>query len=104
MNFDEYQEKTRHTNVYPEDNMLDCLALGLCSEAGEVAGKVKKAYRDGSDGLRSKVKKELGDVLWYASEIATEFGLTLEEVAEDNIHKLKDRHRRGTINGEGDNR
>ncbi len=61
-------------------------ALGLCGEAGEVAEKVKKTIRDDagvlSDERRDALSRELGDVLWYLSQLATEAGLDLEETLD----------------------
>jgi len=76
--------------------------------AGEVAGKIKKVFRD-KDGeingeTKSALKAELGDVLWYLAQLATELDLTLEEIAEYNIDKLYGRLERGTIGGDGDER
>jgi len=82
--------------------------LGLCGEAGEVAEKVKKVYRDKggiiTEDTKQELKKELGDVLWYISTISRDLGLTLEEVAQANIEKLTSRKARGVIHGNGDNR
>jgi NTP pyrophosphatase (non-canonical NTP hydrolase) len=80
--------------------------LGLANEAGELAGKVKKIFRDkgGMIGAedRAALKGELGDVLWYLAQICTELDLTLEEVAQANLDKLFSRLERGQIGGEGD--
>lgn len=122
MNLNDYQLKTSVTAIYPSTelaflgasgNVYDQRpsefiypALGLVEEAGEVAGKIKKWIRDGTDyhELRASVKKELGDVLWYAAQVASTFALTLDEVAEANLDKLKSRQERGVLNGSGDNR
>ncbi len=89
-----------HPIVYP--------TIGLANEAGEVAGKIKKIFRDKggviSEEDRSALKKELGDVLWYLTQICTELDLTLEEVAEYNVEKLASRLQRGVIKGDGDDR
>lgn len=81
-------------------------SLGLNGEAGEVADKVKKLYRDKPDyDLAIKdIAKELGDTLWYLSEVARHFGFTLQEIAQMNIKKLADRRARNVIHGAGDNR
>ncbi len=83
-------------------------SLGLANEAGEVAGKVKKILRDKGgivdDETRSMIAKELGDVLWYAACVAEDFGLSLEDVAAQNLEKLRSRNVRGTISGDGDER
>jgi NTP pyrophosphatase (non-canonical NTP hydrolase) len=109
MNFEEYQEKSRKTAKYPEaGNNYIYPTLGLSGEAGEVAEKIKKVIRDKggeiNDETRSEIKKELGDVLWYVSQLATELGLSLDDVAESNIQKLYDRMERGVLQGNGDNR
>ena len=83
-------------------------ALGLCGEAGEVAEKVKKTIRDDggvlSDQRREALARELGDVLWYLSQLATEADLDLETIAEDNLEKLLSRQERGVLRGSGDDR
>lgn len=109
MLLNEYQKKATETAMYPSlGNNVVYTALGLASEAGEVAGKVKKVIRDEggvlSDVSRAAIAHELGDVLWYVAQCATELNLTLGEVAEENIAKLKGRAERGTIRGAGDDR
>lgn len=103
MKFDDYQDKTEETAIYPEDQALEYLALGINGEAGEVAEKVKKHIRDGKE-LDEDFAKELGDCLWYLSQIANEFDVNLSEVAEANLDKLFDRKERDKLEGDGDNR
>ncbi len=109
MDFNDYQKKSRKTAGYPAiGHPVIYPTLGLANEAGEVAGKIKKVFRD-KDGqispeTREALKAELGDVLWYIAQVATELGLSLDEVAEYNIVKLYDRLERGKIKGDGDNR
>jgi len=82
-------------------------ALGLCGEAGELAEKVKKHYREDTplDGAELvALKRELGDVLWFVAGLARHLGISLGEVAEANLVKLEDRLRRGAVFGSGDNR
>lgn len=90
------------------DNNYIYPILGLVGEAGEVAEKIKKVNRVGrsefTDEERKEILKELGDVLWYMSQLSTELGLSLEEVASKNIEKLQSRLKRGVINSDGDNR
>ena len=74
MTADEYQRKARETAIYPKKEALPYLSLGLVSEAGEVAGKVKKLIRDGTE---SDVASEVGDVLWYCAMLASEVGVSL---------------------------
>jgi len=109
MNFDEYQQKSRKTALYPAiGHPVIYPTLGLVNEAGEVAGKIKKVFRDKggqiSADTRLALKAELGDVLWYLAQVSTELGLTLDEVAEANIVKLYDRQERGKLGGDGDER
>jgi len=109
MNFSDYQIKSRATAKYPViGHGVIYPVLGLTNEAGEVAGKVKKIFRD-KDGViseeqREALKAELGDVLWYISQVCTELDISLDEVAEANLTKLIDRQARGKIQGDGDNR
>ena len=100
MTFDEYQVKAIQTAIY--DHPIIYPTLGLCGESGEVAEKVKKHLRDGSS--LDELKKELGDVLWYISAIASDLKLSLDDIAETNISKLTSRLERGKIQGSGDNR
>lgn len=109
MTFEEYQKKTRVTAKYPSFGAPYVYpALGLVGEAGEVAEKIKKVIRDKGgiidEEMRVMIQKELGDVLWYVAQLATELGFNLDDVAEKNIEKLYSRMERGKINGEGDNR
>lgn len=109
MDFNQYQKESRKTwNLVSTDHPIVYPTLGLVNEAGEVAGKIKKIFRD-KDGKigaadREALKYELGDVLWYLVQICTELDLDLEEVAEANIDKLSSRLNRGVIQGEGDQR
>ena len=109
MNFDEYQTKARSAAVYPDiDNNLTYPVLGLAGEAGEVANKVKKIYRDRggviSESDRSVLCSELGDVLWYVAAIASELQLPLGTVVSQNLEKLWNRQQAGTLKGSGDSR
>ncbi len=104
MEINEYQQLAKRTNIYPEDEFgLVCLALGVAGEAGEVADCMKKMYRDNQD-LSEPTMCELGDVLWYVSQLANSLGYSLDEVAEHNLNKLQSRHNRGVIGGSGDDR
>jgi NTP pyrophosphatase (non-canonical NTP hydrolase) len=109
MNFSEYQTRSRTTARYPViGHAVIYPTLGLTNEAGEVAGKIKKIFRD-QDGRigeaeRQALKGELGDVLWYLAQVCTELELSLDEVAGANLEKLTSRLERGKIGGDGDNR
>lgn len=105
----EYQHLSRRTATYPDagDNIV-YPTLGLAGEAGEVAEKVKKLLRDDggvmSDERRAALAGELGDVLWYVAQVATEAELDLQEIAQGNLDKLLSRQERGVLSGSGDER
>ncbi len=99
MKFEDYQKEASSTALYPNRlKNLEYPTLGLTGEAGEVANIVKKIQRDFdgelTDEVRLKLKDELGDVLWYISACADELGMTLAEVAEYNVEKLANRHKK----------
>ena len=100
--FDEYQEFARSTKIYQNDCKVVYPMLGLCGEVGEVAEKIKKHMRDGKSMVG--VGLELGDVLWYISALADDLDITLDEIAQTNMNKLKSRMRRDKIRGDGDHR
>jgi NTP pyrophosphatase (non-canonical NTP hydrolase) len=108
VDFSEYQRLSRRTAEYPREAWLSYPALGLAGEAGEVAEHAKKAIRDDAGRLsgerRAAMARELGDVLWYVAQLASELGLELEEIAGENLQKLLSRQRRGVLSGSGDNR
>jgi NTP pyrophosphatase (non-canonical NTP hydrolase) len=107
--FSTYQSESRKTwNVISVDHPIVYPTLGLVNEAGEFAGKIKKIFRDKKGRIssddRQDLKYELGDVLWYLTQICTELDLTLEEVADANLVKLFSRLERNKIRGDGDHR
>ena len=109
MEMNSYQDAARKTASYPDVGSNPIYpTLGLTGEAGEVADKVKKVIRD-SGGVfdadtREAIKLELGDVLWYVAQLASELGYDLNEVADANLQKLSSRAARGRIGGSGDQR
>ncbi|MCP9774484.1 nucleoside triphosphate pyrophosphohydrolase family protein [Cyanobium sp. WAJ14-Wanaka] len=109
MDFQAYQQQSRSTARYPGAGANPIYpTLGLSGEAGEVADKVKKVLRD-QGGIFSaeavaSLKLELGDVLWYVAQLATELGLDLDQIAQSNLDKLASRDARNVISGSGDNR
>lgn len=113
MKFNEYQAKAIKFDLYRNgmsigNNGLLEKVLGLVGESGETADKFKKIIRDKggqmTDEDRAEIIKELGDVLWYVSAIATYLDTSFDDVAQTNIKKLEDRAKRGRIHGEGDGR
>ena len=103
MTADFYEARAGQTAIFPKEKALEYLALGLTSEAGEVAGKVKKLIRDGK-GDRESIAYEVGDVLWYCAVLASELGVSLNTIMQKNLEKLHGRKERGTLAGSGDNR
>ena len=106
LSLNEYQKRANTTAIYPQATAFPYLATGLASEAGEVAGLVSKGIRGDHMGMVSHVDlmKELGDVLWFVAQFATEMDIDLDEIAEKNLAKLEDRQKRGVIRGSGDDR
>lgn len=109
MDLNTYQEKARSTAIYPDlGQNIVYPALGLGGEAGEILEKVKKIIRDDggvvTDVKRDAIALELGDVLWYVSQLAAEIDYSLEEIASLNLEKLFSRKTRGVLSGSGDAR
>ena len=109
MTFNDYQEETNKTAIYPDKgNNVVYPILGLAGETGEVADKVKKVYRDNQGAFspekKAEIAKEIGDVLWYVAVLSHDIGYDLSEIAQMNIDKLASRKMRNKINGDGDNR
>ncbi len=114
MTFDEYQKlaiTTDHFGGQPQpvdSHAFLSKLLGLVGEAGETAEKFKKIFRDKEGRLseedKKEIAKELGDVLWYINALCCYMGLSLDDVANNNLDKVLDRKKRGVTQGKGDNR
>jgi len=125
MNLNEYQSESRRTAIYPRrippirmmgyegifpdvECGLVYPTIGLVGESGEFLEKVKKIIRDKEgfidDSTREKLLDELGDILWYLSQVSFELNYALDGLAERNLKKLRDRQERMKLQGEGDNR
>ena len=117
MDTKKYQTIIEETAIYPKQVALAYCAMGLTGEAGEVADKIKKLYRDKElhtlnaaaemvliDEHKYDIAKELGDVLWYITAMASELDVDLEEIMEMNYNKLIKRRETNTLHGSGDNR
>ena len=96
MELNDYQRFANQTDQQPEIETVETdprsiivPLLGMAGEVGELLGEHKKWLRDGESYklFPERVKEELGDLLWYLSNVATKHGLTLEEVAEFNLNK-----------------
>ena len=98
---DMYQKVALTTAIYPREQAIIYPTLGLTGEAGEVANKVKKIIRDGSDknddSLVSEIKSEIGDCLWYIAVLANDFNIKLSDIASTNLEKLANRKKNNTI-------
>lgn len=109
MNFNEYQELAARTAEFPEvGHKVIYPLMGLSGEVGEVSEKIKKVFRDKGGNFDEDtvhhIKKELGDVLWYLSEVSRALEINLDDVAQTNINKLSSRKERDQIHGDGDER
>jgi len=125
--FEEFQTACLERSIYPHDSKIIYPALGLPGEVGEVCEKVtelvtlrmaahagmvanqaKKIIRDDDCELtasrRAAIAKEIGGVLWYCAALATDLGLNLGDIAQQNVAVLADRKARGTLRGDGDDR
>jgi NTP pyrophosphatase (non-canonical NTP hydrolase) len=116
----DYQKFTKTTALYSEsinntkeEDKNNCLRLsyvllGLSGEVGEIQNKAKKVIRDKNGEISKEFKddmiKEIGDVMWYVSQLCNELDLNMEEVMMKNIFKLSKRKEEGKIKGDGDNR
>ena len=105
----DYQARACETAIFPKNQAMEYLTLGLTGEAGEIANKVKKFIRDGAAqdeylAKRIEIGYEIGDVLWYCAVLAKEMEMDLGHIMENNLQKLADRKKRGTLSGSGDNR
>lgn len=98
MTFDEFAEAARQRELRAFDTAYPFepwyYALGLTGDAGEIADKVKRIYRDSNGDLsrlppeaRDVLVHELGDVLWYVNAIAVKLGRSLEDVARAGAQK-----------------
>jgi len=105
---DMYQQVAKTTAIYPREQAIIYPTLGLTGEAGEVANKVKKIIRDGTDknneDMVQALSSEIGDCLWYIAVLADDVGVKLSDIANSNLLKLANRKEKGTIRGSGDNR
>lgn len=94
MKMHDYQSSV-HRTMSAEENTRENLAnysMGLAGEAGEVIEHLKKAIFHGHDVDTEELEKELGDVFWYLTALATELDLSLEDIADRNVRKLQARY------------
>ena len=99
----DYQRAAVSTAIYKKEHAVIYPALGLAAEAGEVANKVKKILRDGKFD-KEAIADEVGDCMWYIAALCRDLNIDMQEIADNNIKKLKDRLERGVLAGSGDKR
>jgi len=99
----DYQRAAVSTAIYKKEHAVIYPALGLAAEAGEVANKVKKILRDGKFD-REAIADEVGDCMWYIAALCRDLNIDMQQIADNNIKKLKDRLERGVLSGSGDKR
>lgn len=111
MDFDEYEKLATRTATFggkQHEHQLMYITLGIAGESGEIAEKIKKIVRNDngivSDENRESLKREIGDVLWYLSQLSRVLGFHFSEAAKANIDKLADRAARNVIKSTGDHR
>ena len=97
MTLDDYQQLAARTlgRDRTHEQQLANAALGLTGEAGEVADVIKKHLFHGTPLDQDALAKELGDCLWYIGAFATVLGLSLDEIAQRNVDKLRKRYPEG---------
>ena len=108
MELNDYQEKAHETSFHEMSVIYP--TLGLLGEAGEVAEKIKKLIRDKgyrpgdciNDNDKKAITLELGDVMWYVAELASNLDLSLETICQQNLIKLSSRKSRNKLHGSGD--
>lgn len=110
MKFEDYQDEAKETAIFP-DELPDFITtgqvytvLGQSGESGEIEEKLKKAIREDDEQYIREMRAEVGDVLWYLSQVCEEFEWNMGDIAQENIEKLQDRQERGKLEGKGDNR
>jgi NTP pyrophosphatase (non-canonical NTP hydrolase) len=96
MDFDEYQEKAVLTDQFLDkksDGALMIPLLGIAGETGTLLSEFKKKIRDKEsyEGFKGRAEEELGDILWYVSNVASHLGLSLSAIAAKNLHKTQER-------------
>ena len=93
----EYQRlasRTTNASLSVDQRLLDASA-GLAEEAGEVLGLVRKHLFMHHELDTARIATELGDALWCLTAAAGAFGLSLEDVATQNLAKLRRRYPEG---------
>ena len=110
MNTKDYEQFVADSRVITEGNQavntLEYGALGLAGETGEVVDNIKRLLRGdySKEELRPEILKELGDTLWYLTDLTIKLDSSLEEIMQINYDKVQDRKQRGVQLGKGNHR
>lgn len=89
----EYQKEAAKTlKEMSQEETVKYLAMKMCEESGEVISLVAKHYYHGKEFNLEKLKEELGDVCFYVANLANTYGVSLADIATENIDKLRARH------------
>ncbi len=86
----EYQKLVTRIKKYPKGQESLYLLAKLTEETGEVAKELRR--KEDGEEMQKDLTSELGDILWCISAIAEENGITMEQVIETNLQKLKQRN------------
>ena len=97
MTMDDYQHEASRTggsDLKPENREkgLNCAAMGLAGESGEVCDLVKKWQHHRAPRDEKKLRKELGDVMWYLAHACNVMGWSMSDIAAENVAKLRARY------------
>ena len=79
---------------FPSERLLTA-AVGMSAEAGEFTEVVKKIIFQGkpvNEENMFHLKRELGDIMWYVAQACMGLNVSLDEVIEMNVDKLKARY------------
>ncbi len=104
--FNDYQRqamRTANKNLPADEKLLNAV-MGMCGEAGEAIDLLKKHRAQGAALDIDRLVKEVGDCLWYIAEFAEASGVSLSEIAQRNIAKLKARYPEGFSEERSNNR
>ena len=85
-----YMDFCKHSGRYPIHREKEYLMIGLMNQAGEVGGAFKKEIRDEVDN-KELIIEEMGDVLWYLTNLCRVYGITISQLMNGNINKLLSR-------------
>ena len=106
MNILEYQSKAQRTLNYKLNNkeQITNLIFGINGEIGEVTDLLKKHLFHGHDLSIQKLTEELGDILWYLTNISSLYNIPMTFILEENIKKLEERYPDGFSENDSINR